>query len=69
MLITSCFVTLNLGRKKSTGTEPQSGVISIKKISAVNITLTVPALSDQYNVTQYLARLYICEVKTFQNIL
>ena len=47
----------------------QSGVLSIPKISAVNITLAVPALSSQYNVTQYLARLYICEVKTVQNIL
>ena len=35
----------------------QSGVLTIPKISAVNITLALPALSGQYNVMQYLARL------------
>ena len=34
----------------------QSDVLSIPKISAVNITFAVPAISGQYNVTQYLAR-------------
>ena len=34
----------------------QSDVLSIPKISAVNITFAVPAMSGQYNVTQYLAR-------------
>ena len=47
----------------------QSGVLSILKILAGNITSAVPALPGQYNVTQYLARLCICEVKTVQNIL
>ena len=47
----------------------QSDVLSIPKISAVNITFAVPAMSGQYNVTQYLARYCICEVKTVQNIL
>ena len=34
----------------------QIDVLSIPKISAVNITFAVPAMSGQYNVTQYLAR-------------
>ena len=34
----------------------QSDVLSIPKISAVNITFSVPAMRGQYNVTQYLAR-------------
>ena len=33
----------------------QSDVLSIPKISAVNITFAVPAMSGQYNVMQYLA--------------
>ena len=44
----------------------QSGVLSIPK--AGNIMLAVPALGGQYNVTQYLARLCICAVKTVENI-
>ena len=47
----------------------QSDVLSIPKISAVNITFAVPAMSSQYNVRQYLARYCIYEVKTVQNIL
>ena len=47
----------------------QSDILSIPKISAVNITFAVTAMSGQYNVTQYLACLCICEVKTVQNIL
>ena len=35
----------------------QSGVLSISKISVGNITFAVPAVSGQYNVTQYLVRL------------
>ena len=34
----------------------QCDVLSIPKISAVNITFAVPAMSGQYNVTQYFAR-------------
>ena len=34
----------------------QSDVLSIPKISAVNITFAVTAMSGQYNVTQDLAR-------------
>ena len=45
----------------------QSGVLSIPK--AGNIMFAVPAVSKQYTVTQYLARLCICEVRTVQNIL
>ena len=47
----------------------QSDVLSIPKFSPGNITFAVPAVTGQYNVTQYLARLCICEVKTVQNIL
>ena len=47
----------------------QSDVLSIPKNSAVNIMFAVPAMSGQYNVTQYLVRLCVCEVKTVQNIL
>ena len=31
--------------------------------------VSVPTMRGEYNVTQYLARLCICEVKTVQNIL
>ena len=34
----------------------QSNVLSIPKISAVNITFAVPAMSGQYTVMQYFAR-------------
>ena len=44
----------------------QSSVLSIPK--AGNIRFAVPGMSGQYNVTQYLARLCICELKTVQNI-
>ena len=45
----------------------QNGVLSIPK--AANIKLAVPTVSGQYNVTLYLVRLCMPNVKTAQNIL
>ena len=49
----------NVARTKCTVKCPllfQSDVLSIPKISAVNITFAVTAMSGQCNVAQYLAR-------------
>ena len=47
----------------------QSGVLAIPKISAGITMFLLPEVQGKYNITQYLARLGIFEIKTVQNIL